>query len=137
VEDVRRSARNALLLPVSLDGQHLVAELDTGTSLSIVTSDAALKTGLRPEALAADPAVKLRGANPGTSTQPLHRFREIGIGEDTFPDPLLLVGGVQGGPWDMLLGTDYLRGKRVWLSYATGRIFISPPVGAVVPAPRS
>ena len=37
----------------------------------------------------------------------------------------------------MLLGSDYLRRKRVWLSYATGRIFISPPVGAAVPLPRS
>ena len=62
---VRRTARNALLLPVSLEGQHLVAELDTGTSLSIVSPGAARKTGLRIEALAADPAVQLRGANPG------------------------------------------------------------------------
>jgi predicted aspartyl protease len=134
---VRRSARNALLLPVSLDGEYFVAELDTGTSVSVVALRAALKTGLRLEALAADPPVQLRGANPGVSIQRLHRFRGIGIGEDTVPYPLLLVGGVQGGDWDILLGSDYLRQKRVWLSYATGRIFISPPVGAVVPSPRS
>ncbi|MBV8576855.1 MAG: aspartyl protease family protein [Acetobacteraceae bacterium] len=129
---VRRSARNALLLPVSLDGQFLLAELDSGTSLSAVALKGALKTGLPEEALDADPRVQLRGANPGITTQRLHRFHEIGIGQDVFQFPLLLVGGLQGEDWDMLLGSDYLRRKRVWLSYITGRIFISPPVGVIV-----
>ena len=87
-----------------------------------------------PEAFANDPAVAVRGANPGVSSQRVHRFTEVGIGEDRFPAPIFLVGGLQSGEWDMLLGSDYLRRKRVWLSYATGQIFISPPSGVLVRA---
>jgi predicted aspartyl protease len=131
---VHRSPRNALLLPVSLNGAPLQAELDSGTSVSTVTPTAAFKAGVPPEAMANDPVIAVRGANPGLSSQRVHRFTEVGIGQDRFPGPMFLVGGLQSGEWDMLLGADYLRRKRVWLSYATGRIFIAPPSGVIVRA---
>lgn len=132
-----RSENNTLILPVTLDGRPQRAVLDTGTVLSTVSLASALRGGIDAMALRTDPIVVVRGANAGVSSHRLHRFAELGVGEDNLAGPTLVVtdssGALAKDRWDMLLGMDYIARKKLWLSYATNRVFVTPPVGAMVP----
>jgi hypothetical protein len=56
----------------------------------------------------------------------LHRFGELHVGMDTTRDPMLWVAPVHVVPIvDMLLGADWLRSRRVWISFATKQIFVA------------
>jgi hypothetical protein len=56
----------------------------------------------------------------------LHRFAELRIGPDVSRDPRLWVASAHVVPIvDMLLGVDWLRSRRVWLSYATRQFFVA------------
>jgi hypothetical protein len=53
-----------------------------------------------------------------------HKFRELQIGSESFANPVFLVAPIQLQPIsDMLLGADWLLGRRVWISYATDQLF--------------
>jgi len=54
----------------------------------------------------------------------VHRFDSLRIAGETFNNWPILVGPLPGGT-DMLLGADYLRNHRMWLSYATSRVFVA------------
>ena len=59
-----------------------------------------------------------------------HRFAELRVGPDTTRDPMLWIARVNVVPIvDMLLGADWLRSRRVWLSFATRQVFVAEPRG--------
>lgn len=133
----KRGLDNTVVIPAVLDGQPQRAMLDTGTMLSTVSLDAALRGGVDEMALRRDPVVAIHGANQGLSSHRLHKFAELGIGQDAVPAPVVVVtdaaGAAAARSWDMLIGNDYIGRKKLWLSYATDQVFVAPPVGAVVP----
>jgi hypothetical protein len=56
----------------------------------------------------------------------LHRFSELQIGPEVTRNPQLWVASARVVPIvDMLLGVDWLRTRRVWLSYATRQFFVA------------
>jgi hypothetical protein len=46
------------------------------------------------------------------------------IGAETISDPEMIVTDVRLSDADLVLGTDFLRPRRIWLSYASQQIFI-------------
>jgi hypothetical protein len=83
---------------------------------------ARLQLGL--EQLQGDPSSIVGGAGPHTVTMWQHKFHNLQIGSESFTDPVFLVGSVALPLYsDMLLGADWLRHRRVWISYATNQLF--------------
>jgi len=122
-----RSERGRFYVPVVLDGRPVNALLDTGAAISIVSSDVARAVGVTPDALERDPKVRLSGTGPATAIAAGHRFREIIFAGQTFAGPTLVVTERPDANTDMIIGSDFLAHRRVWLSYARKRVFIERP----------
>lgn len=120
-----RSMNNRLNLGVSLDGHPFRAILDTGATASLITRPNALRAGVTPAMLEADPAVSGRGLGTQVFEIRRHVFDELQIGPERFRNFPIAVGGTLLGGGDMLLGLDYLGSRRVWLSYKLRQMFIA------------
>ncbi|MCW3475413.1 retroviral-like aspartic protease family protein [Limobrevibacterium gyesilva] len=123
--------RGLVLLPVKLDGQSVTALLDSGANRSILSETAATRVGVGGSTPASDrpgTAIGIDGAMQATRG---HRFGVLRVGGAEYRGPLIGVGPLQLPMADMLLGTDWLRVNRVWISYAARRVTIQPvrPVG--------
>jgi hypothetical protein len=107
-----------LLAPVRLDGQALVALLDTGASRSMLNARGMVRLGLDATGMARDPMISTLGLG-GDLPVRLHRFQTLGLGPLVVDRPVLAVAGVPEMAFDLLLGLDVLgRCPLIW-SYAT------------------
>lgn len=123
---VENPANSALIIPVAVDGVKLRALLDTGASATLVAAPGMARLSLSQQQLAGDPADTVSGMGPRTLLMHRHRFNTLRVGDETTPEPLLWVAPTRLNPiTDMLLGADWLAGKRLWISYATRQVFIS------------
>src|SRR5215472_15179280 len=113
-----------LRVPVTVDGKPVNALLDSGSSLSLLRTVAARRLGVAPADMASDPQLLVHGIGSGTVSVRLHRFNTLDVGQTRTAAPEIGVGEIQIGPDDMILGLDYLRSHRLWVSYQTGRIFV-------------
>ena len=113
-----------LRLPLAINGVHLAAVLDSGSTATLMTTDAARRLGVDEIELAYDPQVLVRGVGPGSIALRLHRFDSIKIGGDQIAPMQIGVGEVQFGALDLILGLDYLRQHRIWVSYRTSQISV-------------
>jgi hypothetical protein len=111
-------------VPLLLNGKIIWALIDTGATNSIVTPAAAARIGVLESALASDPVANTMGSTGRVVQIRVHRFDSLRIAGETFNNWPILVGPLPGGT-DMLLGADYLRNHRMWLSYATSRVFVA------------
>jgi len=121
-----RAAGGHVLVPVRLDGAAMLAVLDSGAAITIVTNAAASHAGVAPAALARDPG----GVGFGTDRHGVafhaHRFAEFAIGPEYYHDSTMAVGPVQVPVAGMLLGADYLAHHRVWISRVVPLVFVAP-----------
>ncbi len=115
-----------LSLPAMLDGQPISALFDTGARSHLLSRAAAQRLGVSSETLAADPGGITSGVDLREQPYHWHRFSSLRIGDETEPSPVLTVAPLSE-PFDMLLGSDWLAGREVWLSYATRRLFVRRP----------
>jgi predicted aspartyl protease len=122
-----KSAPNRLFLWLSVDGRPFRAILDTGATISLITRPNALRAGVSPATLERDPTLSTGGLGTQQSAVRLHEFASMQIGRQRFESVRLAVGGRVLGGGDMLLGLDFLRGRRVWVSYAARQMFIARP----------
>ena len=113
-----------LEVPVVLNGKIVWALIDTGATSTVVSAETAAAVGVTAAMLATDPAGQTLGAGGKTAVVHLHSFDSLRIAGQTSPQPRLLIGPLPAGT-AMLLGADYLRNHRVWLSYATARVFVA------------
>jgi len=118
--------RDRLLVPFELDGVAGMAVLDTGAQLSSISLRMAERTGVTPAQLAEDRQVLARGAAPDHVPVRLHRFSTFQVGGAMLRSPLLPVVPMSTGMGDALVGADFLRGRRVWLSFSTQRVLLTP-----------
>ena len=82
--------------------------------------------GLTVAALANDPRQEVGGLGPRTVVMHRHRFATLQVGSQTMNRPLFWAAPIQLSPIvDMLLGADWLAGKRVWISFATQQVFVA------------
>ena len=103
------------------------ATLDTGAEFTTVAMTTARALGITPANLGRDPPVSVFGFGPKLQTSRIHRFEEIAINDDVEHNVPLIVADLPPLSGDLLLGSDFLTDHRVYLSYATQRIFISHP----------
>jgi predicted aspartyl protease len=123
---VDNPAESALLVPVELDGVPLLALLDSGASQTLVAARGMARLGLGLERLRADPSRIVNGMGPHSVTVWQHKFATLRIGGETFPAPAFPVTPIQLYPSsDMLLGADWLLGRRIWISYAAKQLFVT------------
>jgi len=118
--------RDRLLVPFELDGVAGMGVLDTGAQLSSISERMTLRMGLLPNDLAKDRTVMAHGAAPDHVPVRLHQFREFRVGAALMRGPTLPVVPMTSGMGDALVGADFLQGRRVWLSFATHRVFVAP-----------
>ena len=111
------------LLEVAINGQTVVALLDTGSRATLLTQATADALGLR----APVSANTSRGVD-GESLPVGHTtVREMTVGDDVIRGMPVSISPLQLGRADMLLGLDYLRQRRVFISYVTSRLVIALP----------
>jgi len=135
---LRRYAPARMVATVQIDGQSLAALIDWGSNATVLNEAAAARLGLAPETLAADPVGHSRGADGNEIEYRVHRFPEIRIGNGVAHQARVEVAPIHTTDVDMLLGLDYARTRRLWLSYATGQLFVAlPPARPPIQGNRS
>ena len=73
--------------------------------------------------MAADSEVPIHGIAGSTIMVRLHRFGSMRIGNDQIDGPEIGVGDSQLISPEMIIGRDYVRSRRIWISYRTGQVF--------------
>ena len=74
--------------------------------------------------------ITAHGAAPQEVRVRLHRFNELRVGPAVVNGPLMPVVPMSFDMGDALIGGDFLRGRRVWLSFSTMRVLVTPLPGA-------
>ncbi len=117
-----------VLLTIRLDGAPVDAFLDSGASHSLVDRPDARAAGVTATALAKDRIVDMRGIADVAEQARVHRFAAIEVGGDRSGPMTIAVGDTP----ETLLGADWLRHHRVWISYPHDQVLFqdaAPPAG--------
>jgi predicted aspartyl protease len=122
---VGRSRNEHLFFPVELDDRRIYAFLDTGSQRTVLSTATAKAFALTEAVLARDPPITMRGATGERLEARLHRFSQLRVGNQLVRDPQIVVTTTKVSDADMVLGTDFLAARRLWLSYGSGRLFLS------------
>ena len=112
-------------VPVRADETVVNLLLDTGAPGVVLSTRAAARAGATPEVLEESRRMSGRGVNERAFQGWVHIIARLDVAGDIFGDARAAVvnnGRVQGG--DGLLGLAFLKRGRVWISYATGRLFL-------------
>lgn len=116
---------NALQVRVQLDRHPIAAVLDTGAQVTAISRSWAVTHGLSQPALEQDRSLRFVGPATSGVLQHVHRFKTLEIGSDLIRDPLIAVVDLPQQDIEMVLGGNYLAQRRLWLSYATHRVFVA------------
>jgi hypothetical protein len=116
---------DALVLPVQANGEPLRALPDTGTSETVIVAPGMARLGLTGEPHAHASRATGSGGFRTRAVWPL-RLSSLRIGNETIGDKEVLGSEFRAVPIvDMVLGADWFAAHRVWLSYATGQVFVA------------
>ncbi len=132
--DIGRSAINGhMFFPVRLDNRKITATADTGADRTTLSRATAHAMGLTDAILARDRSGVTRGFGGGQLTSHIHRFASLTVGSVRLSDPEIVVTDLRLRGIDLILGLDFLRSRRLWLSYADFQMFLSdrPSAGTV------
>ena len=111
-----------LIVTVTLNGKQVDALLDSGSAISLLQTETAREVGATT--MAADPEVPVHGVAGSPIMVRLHRFGSLRIGNDQIDGPEIGVGDSQLISPEMIIGRDYLRSRRIWISYRTRQVFV-------------
>ncbi len=112
---------NALVLPVLADGKRLRALPDTGAAETLLSTAGVIRLGLGDSG---GPVQDIHGVGERARAVWSIRLSSLQVGRQTERDVPALASRLHLYPIvDMLLGADWFRTRRVWLSYATGQVF--------------
>lgn len=120
-----RSKGDHLFFPVRLDGRAVDAFIDTGSQFTVLSTRAAQALGVTAPVLERDRAVTVRGAATEQLSARVHRFARLEIGGETIGNAEIVVADVRLSDADLVLGIDFLKSRRIWLSYGSQQIFLS------------
>ncbi len=132
--EIGRSAINGhMFFPVRLDNRKITATIDTGADRTTLSTSTARAMGLADAVLAHDRPGVTRGFGGGQLTSRIHQFTSLTVGSIRLNDPEIVVTDLRLRGIDLILGLDFLRSRRLWLSYAGFRVFLSdrPSAGTV------
>jgi len=112
----------AIRFVAQLDGKPVRMQLDSG-ALTLFDLDAAASTGATPSTMAGDRKVMTHGIDGNPMPAYIHRFGSFQIGRERVTPFWSAVADIQSSP---LLGADFLRNHRVWVSYAHQFFWVQP-----------
>ena len=125
--DAQLSRHRHMAFPITLDGHRLTAFIDTGAQLSLIDADATSRLGVTDAALDLDDEVQMQGVSAQVVIAREHRFGRLGMADEILLSPTVAVTPLRLDDADLLMGTDVLQRERIWLSYATRRIYVARP----------
>jgi predicted aspartyl protease len=129
----RSAASDHLFFPVQLDHRKITATIDTGAQRTTLSAATARAMGVTDAALARDPPIHTRGIGRGALPSRIHQFENLTVGNTRLSNPEIVVTNLRLRGIDLILGIDFLRSRRLWLSYASFRMFLSNPKATVKP----
>ena len=109
------SLAHKLAVPIRVDNVDMVAVVDTGANATLLDST---RVKLTAEDLAKDRSRRATTADPVGLDVHVHRFAQLQVGNETIENPTLVVSPMRRTGFNALLGSDYWRTRRIWLSYA-------------------
>ena len=113
---------------VSVDGQTLVAMIDTGATNTAIFRHAAERLGIDSHILATAPHHRATGVGPRSVIAVTQVFKPLTIADLTFEKlPVEVLDEQADGEVDMLLGADFQRLVHVWISYSSGTLILQFP----------
>ncbi len=119
---------------ITVNGRPIDAQLDSGAGATVLDSDDGVAAGATTATTASDRRTVSRGVDGTPVVGHLHRFDSIAIGPEHFGPAVLNVADTGG---HTLLGADFLRHHRVWVSYPHEMIYAVAvrrlPVAGMVP----
>ena len=125
---VGRSLGDHLFFPVQLDGRRIDTFIDTGAQLTVLATKAAAALGVTDAVLARDRVLTVHGAAAEQLSAHVHRFAQLAIGTEVIRNLEIAVTDVRLNDADLVLGIDFLRSRRMWMSYGSQQIFLSSRV---------
>jgi predicted aspartyl protease len=114
------------VIPMTLNGHSLRALLDTGSNTSSLSLAAARVAGVDAAQLRRDRPDSYVGSKGVPVGARRHRFDSLAFGSARFRNAPISVRDADFSAFDMLLGMDYLASRKLWLSYGTHQVFITP-----------
>jgi len=112
-------------VPVIFPGGTLDAVVDTGAMKTMLSYQAARDVGVTGAQLKTDPTHTVVGLSGDKLGYYIHKFPDIAIGEDELHDMRMAVApGFDRRDDPMILGMDYIGSHHIWLSFATGGLYI-------------
>jgi predicted aspartyl protease len=119
--------RDRLTVPITLNGADATVVLDTGAQRSTIGRDFAVRAGVTQAMLDADQSVTVVGASRNNAQVRLHRFDTVRIGTEQARGVMFEVAPGSSALGDGLLGEDFLRRRRIWISEASHQLFFTNP----------
>lgn len=107
-------------LDASLDGRTITLQLDSGAQRTVLNLAAGAIGGARSGNMADDPKSRLVGVDGNPVFGHAHRFDTLAIGPERFKSIRLNVADLPKS----LLGADFLRSHRTWVSYPHEMLYI-------------
>lgn len=109
---------------IRLNGKKIDAMLDSGAWHTSVLPSQARKAGVSKNDLVQDITFTSSGVTGKSKVgSHLHRFASLQIGDELYPNPLLGISPIETDGY-ALLGADFLRHNRVWVSYRHEQLYI-------------
>jgi predicted aspartyl protease len=121
----RLERNTAVMLTMLVNDVPVDAELDSGAGRTVLDLDAARAAGVRRADLAPDQSYWGHGIDGNRTEAFLHRFNSLTLGAERRSPARLAVSDIQTGS---LLGADFLRTHRVWISYPHDILWVHPVV---------
>ncbi len=112
-------------LTVGVNGQDLLALLDTGATSIVIDRKAAAKVGVTAQMLEQDEGGMLNAAAPDKVTAVRHTFTSLQFLGQTVQAPKLIVSEVGGAP-EVVFGMPLLQYHRVWIPMRGSRVYFGP-----------
>lgn len=125
-----------IMVPAELEGVPFGAVIDTGAEMTAIARSIALRTGRTEAELDRGQAVTITGASDAKVIGRRQQFRAIRIGRLLANAPTLVVVPLPQNVANGILGMDFLRGRRVWISYASQKVFVAIGPTAVAATAR-
>ncbi|HYC04461.1 MAG TPA: retroviral-like aspartic protease family protein [Azospirillaceae bacterium] len=123
-----------LFVDVVINGVTLKAQLDSGAYTSVLTLEAAAKAGITPGSEGVVPGGRSVGIAGKELPNWVGVFKELTVGDLTVRNARLrmapLFDSRRGGP-DMLLGADFFRALRLYISHKQGKIYFTHNGGPI------
>jgi len=117
---------------VSVDGQSLVAMIDTGANHTAIFRHAAERVGIASKFPQTGPHDMATGVGPRSIDAVMQRVKSVTSGDLTFEKlPVAVLDDHAGDEVDMLLGADFQRMVHLWISYSSGTLIMQfPPLAS-------